>query len=101
PHDGHAAGVRTKVVADLRLLRAVVPALRAGPVALGHVARVAVVCVRAADEPELERVHADRLLEAEAVLERRPYHVPARVLPDRNLRRVGALMWLRILLERA
>jgi hypothetical protein len=59
------------------------------------------VVVRARDEPVLERVHAQALLDGEPVLERVAHHGAARVLVDRNGAALGGRPARPLLLEAA
>src|SRR5438552_2307116 len=101
PRDGEAAGIRPHLVPDLPRGRRVVVPLPARPAALGDAARGAVVVVGRADEAEPEGVHAELLLEREAVLQRVTDHVAERVAVDRGRLLAGQLVRLLLLLERA
>src|SRR5437667_12198678 len=71
------------------------------PAALGDAAPGAVVVVGRADEAEPEGIHAELLLEREAVLQRVTDHVAERVAVDRGRLLAGQLVRPLLLLERA
>src|SRR6185436_18615965 len=77
--------------------RGVVVPLPSGPAALRDASGRAVVVVGRADEAEAEGVHAEAVLEREAVLQRVPHQVAGGILVDRD-RPAGRSLLRRVLL---